>query len=95
MLEPLSPNHIPEKLPEVNDDSKLKAAEQAGDSEGFSFRFFGRSKKKKQSKKNSASSSSSVYNESNAVNLELSPEAQEKLQRQRDLKNKRKNQDQE
>jgi len=93
MLEPLSPNHIPNKLPEVKEDSELKPAEQTGDSEGFSFRFFGRSKKKKQSEKNSASDSPSVYNDDNAVNLELSPEAQEKLQRQRDLKNKRRNQD--
>jgi len=49
MLEPLSPSHIPNKLPDVKEDSKLNPAEQTGDSAGYAFRFFSKSKNKKQS----------------------------------------------
>ena len=94
MLEPLSPSHIPDKPTEINEDAKLKASEEIGDSNGYSFNFFKRSKKRKQSQKNGESSDSSVYNQNNAVNLELSDEAQQKLQRQRELKrNRSKNQE--
>lgn len=94
MLEPLSPSHIPDKLPEVKEDSPLKPSEQAGDSNGYSFNFFRRSKKRKQSEKKGESSNSSVYNQDSAVKVELSEEAKEKLQRQRELKkNRRKNQE--
>lgn len=94
MLEPLSPSHIPEKPTEVKEDNPLKPGEEIGDSEGYSFNFFQRSKKRKQSQKTDERSASSVYNKSNAVNLELSEEAQAKLQKQRELKkNRSKNQD--
>ena len=89
MLEPLSPTHIPDQTPEVNEDKHLNPADAAGDSEGFSSNFFKRSKKRKQTKKDDESSSSSVYNQDNAVNLQLSQEARDKIQRQRELKNKR------
>jgi len=94
MLEPLSPSHIPEKTPEIQEDKHLNPTEPTGDSAGYRFNFFSRSKKRKQSGKTGESDSSSVYNDDNAVNLQLSPEALDKIQRQRDLKKKRrKNQD--
>lgn len=89
MLEPLSPSHIPEKPTEINDEHPLKPGEEIGDSNGYSFNFFKKSKKSKQSKKNDESSDSSVYNQDNAVTLELSDEAKAKLQRQRELKKNR------
>ena len=69
MLEPLSPSHIPDKIPEVKEDVSLKPTEQAGDSDGYSFNFFKRSKKRKQSEKKDESKGASVYNQSSAVKV--------------------------
>ena len=93
MLEPLSPSHIPDKLPEVKEDAQLKKSEPTGDSEGYSFNFFKRSKKRKQSEKKDESDKASVYNDNCAVKVDLSDEAKEKLLRQRELKKNRKNQE--
>lgn len=96
MLEPLSPNHIPEKIPEEKEDQHVeaaKAARSSADGGGSRFNFFRRSKKRKQSSRNGESDASSVYNEEEAVNLQLSPEAIEKLKRQRELKKNKNNQD--
>lgn len=96
MLEPLSPSHIPDKIPEEKEDAHVeaaKAAKAAADGGGSRFNFFRRSKKRKQSAHNGDSEASSVYNDEEAVNLQLSPEAIEKLKKQRELKKNRKNQD--
>lgn len=93
MLEPLSPNHIPPKTPETRQDEDLNPAKSTGDSAGYSFNFFSKSKKRQQSNKGDESTSSSVYNDSEAVKLSLSSEALGKIKKQRYLRQK-KHQDQ-
>ena len=93
MLEPISPSHIPEKPQPPKEDQPLPKMQESGDSEGFRFVFYRRGKKKsqeKQSDETDDTSSSVLYNEEQAVNLNLSPEALAKIERQRRLKEKRK-----
>lgn len=94
MLEPISPSHIPEKAPRTNEEKPLAETDNIEDSEGYRFSFFNRSKKKK--KHSDASTDKNVYNEESSVRLNLSPEAEKELERQRRLKEEiDKNQDQE
>jgi hypothetical protein len=88
MLEPITPSHRPEKPTIAKDEKPLGQADNIGDSEGYRFNFFGGPKKKKQSKKKDAAEAKNVYNSENAVKLNLSPEAESELEKQRQLKEK-------
>ena len=85
MLEPISPSHRPEKPPQDKEEVPLAETDNIEDSEGYRFNFFGRSRKRKE-KKTGATQKQNVYNNQEAVNLTLSPEAEEELEKQRRLK---------
>lgn len=94
MLEPISPSHIPDKPPNDKEEKPLAQTDNIEDSEGYRFNFFGRSRKKK--KENSASQKQNVYNDEKSVKLNLSPEAEKEIEKQRRLKEElNKNQDRE
>jgi hypothetical protein len=87
MLDPISPFHIPKGPGEPNEDTPLEKTQESTDNEGYSFRFFGKGKKiKKVTKKKDETNDVKDYNEEDAVNIDLSPEAIEKIERQRNLK---------
>ena len=93
MLEPVSPSHIPNKPSKSTDEKPLAQADNISDSDGYRFNFFGSLRKKKE-KKRSESNEENVYNDDKAVKLNLSPEAEKELEKQRRLKEENtKNQD--
>ncbi len=90
MIEPISPNPSSEKIPENPPEKELEPTTNEDDSGGYQFNFFSKSKKKsKEFQKINATLPNKVYNDDNPVNLQLSPEALEKLEKQRNLRNKK------
>ncbi len=94
MLEPVSPSHIPEKIPEIPQDKELEPTTNEDDGGGYSFNFFKKSKKKtKELNSTNATIPNNAYNDDNPVNLQLSPEALEKMEKLRNSRKKRSTQD--
>jgi hypothetical protein len=91
MLEPITPSHIPEKIPQSKDENPLGEAAKAGDGEGYRFNLFSRFKKPKQITKPDERDKLIVYNDVEAVQLTLSPEAHIEIEKQRRLKEIHKN----
>ena len=89
MLDPISPFHLPKGPGESKEDTPLGRTQESADNEGYSFRFFRKGKKtKKVTKKKDETLDVKEYNEEEAVSIDLSPEAIEKIERQRYLKEK-------
>ena len=88
MLDPISPFHLPKPPGDPQDDTPLGKTQESHDNEGYRFRFFQKGKRKKQVGKKGETPQGKEYNEENAVNIDLSQEAIEKIERQRHLKEK-------
>ena len=81
MLDPLSPSHQSDKSSPEIPEKALQDPSEVHDNKGYRFNFFGKAPQKKQNK--NESKQQKAYNESNAVELHLSPEAQERIKKQR------------
>ena len=88
MLDPLSPNYEPDKPSLETPEKPLQDPSEINDNQGYRFNFFGRALGKKKKKKDE-SKKKNTYNETNAVELQLSPEAQEKIKKLRLIRKQR------
>ena len=84
MLESIGPTYQPDKPTPDRDESPIGQASEMHDSHGYRFNFFARMRNK-QNKRN-GKEQKREYTEDEPVELQLSPEAVEKMKRQRHLK---------
>ena len=84
MLESIGPSYQPDKPSPNKDEQPIAQTSEMHDSQGYRFSFFARIRNKQN--KRDGKEDKHEYTEENAVELQLSPEAMEKIKRQRYLK---------
>ena len=84
MLEPIGPSYQPDKPSSQKDEKPIAQTSESNDSEGYRFNFFSRMSQKQ--KEDKGKDKKKQYCEDQAVDLKLSPEAIEKMKKQRNLK---------